>query len=236
MNSKGVYGVVFDIFDVQVKLKELENAYSEMPASLNCTGCGKCCQVQHPNCYYIEFINMMLYINKNWTDKQKDLLHYSCVEKYLDNSLEKACVFLNEDMSCNIYEVRDFNCRAFGIIPKKSYADRVKKRNKEFKKSSLKLQKQTDCCPDIAPEKPISQARLDVIFEKIYSLDRDIGVPKEDLLSSDNYLTFHDHFMLHTYIDKPEILQALTEVKQSSDENKKDFLKQFMVMLGVEKL
>ena len=231
--NRGIYGIVSKSFELQTQLKYLENAYSEMPSSLNCVGCGKCCQVQHPNCYYIEFINMIWYIEKNWTDRQRAMLQYKCAENYLSNSTNKECVFLNEDMSCSVYEVRDYNCRAFGIIPKKTYADRVKKKNKEFKKSLL-LQKQTDCCEDIKPSRPISDNKLDDIFEKIYSIDKNIGIPQDDLLGADNYLTFHDHYMVHMYHDNTNILQALTAMKESDDNDKKEFLKYLYKNLGLE--
>jgi hypothetical protein len=121
----------------------------------------------------------------------------------------------------------------FGNIPKQVYKRRVKNKEKEFSGTSLALKKQTDCCPKVKPARPISEAEMDSLFERIYNLDITIGVHPIDVAESNNYMTFHDHYILHCFMEDPEILQQLTHMKENfSESEKKNFLKSMRDNMG----
>ena len=207
-------------------IEKLYSIYKQLPESVGCIGCGKCCKVQYPHCYFIEFINIYNHINTNWNDHDKKELHIRCVEKYISNDLKKKCVFLDKNNKCKIYEQRDFNCRAFGIIPKKVYTERVKEAKKKFGNVNLPLQSQSECPGKIHPAIFIGKNKLHQLFTEIYDLDVKLGIPKEDLKEANNYMTFHDHYLLNYYKTHRDILENLTNVKLNfSDEEKKDFCK-----------
>jgi len=205
-----------EIFD------KLNKIYSQLPNALGCVGCGKCCKVQHPHCYYSEFLNIYEYIAKEWGPENMKRLHLECVINYLSNSMQKRCVFLNSENSCLIYDCRDFNCRAFGIIPKKVYAKRVRDVVKKFPGINLKLVKQSDCCGDVRPETFIGGNKIDLLFKQIYDLDIECGVSEEDVSESNNYMTFHDHYILYYFKHHADLLRQLTHVKLNFDEKQKE--------------
>jgi Fe-S-cluster containining protein len=231
----GSFGVLSNLADIDEQIKYLENAYSELPKTVGCTSEGTCCKVQHPHCYYIEFVYMMKHIVDNWPQEKRYELHIKCTENYLNNDINKQCIFLTDDMRCDIHKVRDFNCRSFGIIPEDAYRERYKKKKKEFNGKCLSLKRQKDCCLNVAPESFISQEKLDDIFNKIYEMDKSIGVDKQSIENTDNYMTFHDHYMLHCYSSSLTILESLTEVKKNGTKEDKVMLLQDMAKsLGVD--
>jgi Fe-S-cluster containining protein len=220
-------------FDISL-FYELDNLYGQLPNTVGCISCGKCCKVQHPHCYFVEFLNMYNHISTQWSSKSFQNLVVGCIERYISNDMEKQCVFLDEGNMCKIYDKRDYNCRVFGIMPKKMYAKRVKAVKKKFSGVKLCLEKQSDCCGGVKPEKYISEKKLDDIFEKIYDLDRKLGISQEDLASSNNYMTFHDHMLLYLYGDNVQFLQQLTHIKvNGSKEDKADFMKEIRSQMEV---
>jgi Fe-S-cluster containining protein len=231
----GSFGVLSNTKEIEKQIKYLEKAYGQLPETVGCTSEGTCCKVQHPHCYYIEFVYMMKHIAGTWDSERRVDLHIKCIGNYLSNDMEKQCIFLNKDMMCDIHKVRDYNCRSFGIIPEKAYEERSNKRKEEFKGESLSLCKQTDCCKNVRPEKFISQKKLDEIFKKIYNMDVEIGIDSESVDAVDNYLTFHDHYILHFYASSLEILKLLTELKENgSEDDKQELLKSMAESLGVK--
>ena len=210
---------------------KLKSLYSQMPKTIGCVGCGKCCKVQHPHCYVTEFYYILKGIS-DWSIKEIADLHVACIANYFDNSMNKPCVFLSEDNKCRIYDYRDYNCRAFGIIPKKEYAKRVKSIKKKFPGQKLGLEKQSDCCGDVHPEVFIGANKLDKIFSDIRDLDHEINVPEEEIEDGNNYMTFHDHYLLYYYRDNPEFLKKLTYIKNNCSDSEKnsfiDFMDQFL--------
>jgi len=231
----GAFGVLSNIADIDNQIKYLENAYSELPQTLGCTSQGTCCKVQHPHCYYIEFVYMMKHIMDEWTQEQRYKLHVKCVDNYLSNDINKQCIFLTDDMMCGIHKVRDYNCRSFGIIPEDAYRERYKNKKKEFHGKCMSLKRQQDCCMNVRAETFISQESLNEIFEKIYDMDIQIGVDKDSVKDTSNYMTFHDHYMLHTYWNANSILESLTFLKENgSDSEKTDVLKGMSESLGVD--
>lgn len=210
-----------------VLFKKLESIYSQMPETLGCVGCGKCCKVQHPHCYYVEFMYIMEGI-RGWTEEEKIDLHIECIRNYLSNSLKKTCVFLDENNRCRIYDHRDYNCRAFGMIPKKIYSKRVREAKKNFPGVRLGLESQSDCCGDVRPETYIGGNKLDNLFEQIRDLDREIGITEQDLAQANNYMTFHDHFILYHYGHDLNMLQGLTSIKSTASDKEKELFLQDM--------
>ncbi|MFW5890599.1 MAG: YkgJ family cysteine cluster protein [bacterium] len=200
---------------------KLNEVYDSMPNAIGCIGCGKCCMVQHPHCFQIEFYYILSEI-ENWTKEEKEKLHIDCIKNYLSNSLEKKCVFLDENKKCKIYSYRDYNCRAFGIIPKKVYSKRVKNVKKNFLGVRLTLEKQSDCCGGVKAEEYIGKNKLDFLFEEIKKLDLELGVSQESCDNSDNYMTFHDHYLLHYYGKDVNMIKALTKIKTNSSEKEKE--------------
>jgi len=217
-----------DIGDLTVELNSL---YEQMPKTIGCIGCGKCCKIQHPHCYSIEFYNM-LYLLDDFTEEQKINLHAACLSNYLDNSINKPCVFLGEDNKCKTYSCRDYNCRSFGIVPKKAYAKHVKAVKKNFPGIRLGLEKQSDCCGGVRPEEFIGAKKLDEIFNKIADLDRKLGIADKDVDDGTSYMTFHDHYLLFYYRENTEMLEKLTQIKYNcSEQEKKAFVSAVMELL-----
>jgi Fe-S-cluster containining protein len=196
-----------------------------MPGTIGCVSCGKCCEVQHPHCYTIEFYYILEAL-QSWTQQETVDLHMACVANYLNNDLEKPCVFLDENKRCRIHSHRNYNCRAFGIIPKKAYNKHVKQVKKKFPGVKLSLQKQSDCCGGVHPEVFIGARKLNEIFSKICDLDRDLGMEEKNIREGNNYMTFHDHYLLFYYHNKQDLLAQLTNIKNScSKKEKESFLK-----------
>lgn len=213
------------------KLNEL---YSQMPDTTGCVGCGRCCKIQHPHCYLCEFINMYTYVIDNWTKNEVNTLIIDCVERYLSNDMNKPCVFLSEDNKCKVYNNRDYNCRAFGMVPKKIYAKHVKQVKKNFPGVRLGLEKQSDCCGSVKPEKFIGGKKLNEIFKNIYELDRDFGVSEEDMANGSTYMTFHDHLLLFVYGNNVPFINQLTEIKRNgTDSDKKQIVEEIRKQFGV---
>ena len=211
---------------MEEQLKKLEKIYAKIPETLNCNSCGKCCEVQHPHGYYIEFINIYNYILKNWTDQQLKNLHINCIKNYLSNEIKKKCIFLRDDKLCSIHPQRNFNCRMFGNIPEKTYKKRVKKTEKKFPGINLDLKKQTDCCSNVRPKTFISEKKIDKLFNQIFEIDEEIGVSEEDLKQANNYMTFHDHYILHIFGNNLYMLQKLTHLKiNGTEKEKNEFIK-----------
>jgi len=210
---------------------ELKKLYAKMPEAIGCVGCAKCCKVQHPHCYSVEFYHIMEEL-KNWSLKETVDLHVSCVSNYLSNDLNKPCVFLDKNKRCRIYDSRDYNCRAFGIIPKKAYTKRVRAVKKQFPGVRLGLESQSDCCGGIHPETFIGAKKLDQIFSDILDLDRELGIEDQDIDQNNNYMTFHDHYLLFYYHERKEMLEQLTNIKYNcSETEKRKFLDNMREML-----
>lgn len=217
-----------------VLFQELRDIYAQMPETVGCVSCGKCCKVQHPHCYNIEFFYILDALQK-WSEEEIGDLQLACISHYISNDMNKPCVFLDEKNRCKIYEHRDYNCRAFGIIPKKVYAKRVKEVKKKFPGVRLGLEKQSDCCGDVHPETFIGGKKLDQLFEAIRDLDRQMGIPEEEIHEANNYMTFHDHYLLYCYQNNQEFLQRLTNIKYNCDEaEKKRFVEDLRIALKKE--
>jgi len=219
------------VFEEKIEL--LNKIYGKLPDTLGCTGEGLCCMVQHPHCYYIEFVNMYNYISKNWSKEEIKNLHLSCVSNYLSNSTNKRCVFLSEEKKCRVYEVRDFNCRSFGCVPKMAYKKRVRAVKKKHKGVNLCLKSQSGCCKDLRPESYISESDLDALFYSIKDLDIDLGFSESEMNEASNYMTFHDHYLLYYFENNQDLLMKLTHVKMNySDDEKAEFLKVMINKMG----
>lgn len=221
--------------NIDIVFQKLENIYAQMPETIGCISCGKCCSVQHPHCFYVEFLYMMDGI-QSWTREQKFELHLACIKNYLSSSLNKKCVFLNQDKRCDIYHHRGYNCIAFGMIPKKVYTKRVKDVKKNFPGVRLGLESQSACCGGVKPVQYIGGNKLDALFEKIRDLDLLLGVSIEDIDESNNYMTFHDHYILFFYGKDQKTLERLTSLKlNGTDADKLSFLESIVKSFNAEK-
>lgn len=117
------------------------------------------------------------------------------------------------------------NCRAFGMIPKKIYTKRVKDVKKNFPGVRLGLESQSDCCGGVRPAQYIGGNKLDILFEQIRELDLLLGISREDIDNSYNYMTFHDHYMLFFYGRDQKTIKRLTSLKlEGTEANKRSFL------------
>ncbi len=96
--------------------------YNGMPATSGCEKCVEingdnaywCCRSQAPSMYYVEFLQVLKKIGDTWENDKKVDLVLRAVRNYLDNSLNKGCVFY--DGECTIYMDRPFSCFLQGTM------------------------------------------------------------------------------------------------------------------------
>lgn len=103
------------------KTKRLEEIYASLPKT-TCQHQGNCCQsFFHTS---VEYHRYMDYIDKHTDDETKKkmvdkLLNFEDRAVYVASELtEYRCLFRNlETKKCDIYPVRGYICRAYGLLP-----------------------------------------------------------------------------------------------------------------------
>ncbi len=121
--------------EIYIKVDKGINQFSQYAPCKK--GCGSCCSL-YLECTDIEAELIRRYINETRTPEEIDALNkkvkimletiattgspHVLQEKELDKlylnyaSKRKSCIFLNEDKSCSIYEVRPLSCRKFLVF------------------------------------------------------------------------------------------------------------------------
>jgi len=223
-----------NLFNIDLKpealalpLYRLEELYAKLPETKGCTSCGKCCKVQCPNMYYIEFLHILTYMQDNFDKPTVDGIFSKSFQNAISLAQDKQCPFLDDKNKCMIYEVRHYNCRVYGIIPKGEYQDRVKQAKKRLGVENISLEKQ---CDKVSIDGEGSNKGLNDIFEQLKQLEEEIGVSKNMVrLIGGSYLTFHDMLILHFFHDNDGIIECINQLKVIADDDPKkiEFTKLF---------
>ncbi|AGL03026.1 YkgJ family cysteine cluster protein [Desulfoscipio gibsoniae] len=108
---------------------KLEEIYNKLPEMV-CDRCGTCCTVPHP-AYIVEYLNMFRYVNKNYPEKWPQFIEGAVRYYFLELvDIHQRCPFLDEHNNCQVYEVRPFACRTYGMMGKRNTHD-LTRRNME---------------------------------------------------------------------------------------------------------
>ena len=128
---------------VKNRFKELEKLYKTIPSTKGCfanihEGCkckSWCCSVQTPQIFYIEFLYIWKFILSNFSiDGIVEFIRNSMCN-YVDGDVTKGCIFFdNEKKICKIYDMRSYNCRVYGIIPKEEFQPRYELLQKRYQR------------------------------------------------------------------------------------------------------
>lgn len=213
------YGVDTTDSNLVSPLMSLKVLYDGMPQTSGCEKCAEvngedkewCCRTQNPSMYYAEFLYVWREV-QNWSKSQRAQLVLRSIRNYLDNSLNKGCIFYNE--GCQVYAQRPFLCRLYGVIPKESWNQRweaLKERQKD--KFCAKPQ-----CSLVKSETPVTVEQENKWYAHTRTAEERIGVDAQALSLHDNpggsYRTFHDHLLLETF--PPSFLEYLTKVRMTN--------------------
>ena len=193
------------------------------------TGCEKCidinkensewcCLCQSPSMYYIEFLNVWQVYHR-WSKKEKQNLILRAVRNYLDNNLNKGCIFFSDKCLC--YKYRPYNCRMYGIIPSEEWNKRwelLKKRQSD----KFNALPQCNLVSTTSGEM-ITSEKSDRWFAHTRKCEERIGVNKKTIalhdLDGGSYRTFHDHLLL--YLMPDNVLEDLQILRFSDNEEEK---------------
>lgn len=97
--------------------EKLNEIYDQIPET-ECERCATCCTVPPP-AYIIEYLNMFRYVNKNMPEKWPEFIERAVRFYFLELvDINQCCPFLGDDKKCQIYEVRPYTCRTYGLMGK----------------------------------------------------------------------------------------------------------------------
>ena len=124
------YNIDLTQSNLQGPLIALDILYDGMPQTSGCEKCAEingddihwCCKTMSPSMYYAEFLKVFKQVGEQWSETEKRDLMFRAVRNYLDNGLNKGCVFY--DKGCTVYSVRPFVCRMYGVISQENWDKR----------------------------------------------------------------------------------------------------------------
>lgn len=198
-------------------LISLDVLYEGMPKTSGCEKCVEtngdnvhwCCRTQSPSMYYVEFLRVFKEVGENWIFDRKKELMLRAVKTYLDNSINKGCVFYDEE--CTIYSVRPFSCRMYGVIPEDSW----NKRWEALKERQGDNFEATPQCSMVSAEKEVTSEQEDKWFLHTKKTEKRIGISSDVVnrhdLAGGSYRTFHDHLLLEFFGE--HLMGVLTEAR-----------------------
>jgi Fe-S-cluster containining protein len=174
------YGVDIRESSLQGPMVSLQVLYDGMPKTSGCDQCPEingenkdwCCLSQNPSMYYVEFLKVYETVEKWDRAKRKELI-LRALRNYLDNSLNKGCIFY--DKGCQVYAERPFGCRMYGVIPKENW-DKRWELLKERQGDTFEAKPQ---CPLVTADKQISPENEDRWFLNTRQCEDRIGVTRE---------------------------------------------------------
>lgn len=109
---------------------KLGEIYSKLPDT-ECGRCGTCCTVPPP-AYIVEYLNMFRFVNKNYPEKWPGFIAGAVSYYFLELvDINQRCPFLDEHNNCQVYEVRPFTCRTYGLMGKGNETRDMVRRNME---------------------------------------------------------------------------------------------------------
>jgi len=215
------YGIDISQSNLEGPLASLEVLYQGMPKTSGCEKCKEvngdkhdwCCVNQSPSMYYVEFLKVFKKIGDTWTHEKKVEILLRAVRNYLDNSINKGCIFYGEN-GCMAYEDRPLICRLYGVIPKESWDKRWESLENEQGEDFDAIEQ----CNLVKSSEEITPELEGKWFLHTRECEKRIGIPDHVINSHDNaggsYRTFHDHLLLE--ILGPNVLVMLTDVRISN--------------------
>ncbi len=198
----------------------LKILHEGMPVTSGCEKCKEvngdefdwCCKTQSPSMYYVEFLKIFKEMGENWTDQQKTDVLLRSVRNYLDNAINKGCVFY--DNGCTVYNSRPLSCRLYGVIPKETWD----KRWETLKKRQGDKFDSRPQCSLVSSEREITPELEDKWLQHTRECEERIGMPKQTIDLHDeaggSYRTPHDHLVLELLGE--EVLAMLTKVRMTN--------------------
>lgn len=218
------YNIDLTQSNLEGPLISLDVLYEGMPQTSGCEKCAEingdnvhwCCKEQSPSMYYSEFLKVLKQVGDKWNETKKKELVLRAVKNYLNNKLNKGCIFYDE--GCTIYKVRPFSCRMYGVISKENW-DKRWKTLKERQGDKFKAKPQ---CSLVSAAEEITPQMEGKWFLHTRKSEERIGIASEVInrhdLGGGSYRTFHDHLLLEFFGE--DLLSVLTQAKmtESTDE------------------
>lgn len=164
-------------------LNELGKIYDSVPSG-KCLGCTNCCS-ESVNVSFMEFANIVENGLSQLSEEALASLKKRVLAYYLKEWVTPGkCPFLSEDKKCIIYEVRPLPCRIFGSPTKRAYEANFTKIEKQNISVAIEMRESYDLalpkkvvrrkiefCDAFAPEKRLSEGRVDALYSKLINLD-----------------------------------------------------------------
>jgi Fe-S-cluster containining protein len=190
------------------------NALYEIHETIPDTTCKRrnvCCNAGCPPMYFVEFINVLDYINENVSQKVLSKIASKCIDNYFSDEVIKPCPLFDD--GCLIYDARPVNCRLYGQIPDEEYKKRQERESNEFVMSAQEIKIKMGLkdiedvplynqCPHVEPIKDtggiIDSERYNQIFEILNDIEHTFLSAMDLSIDLTSYKTFHDHYLWFT--------------------------------------
>lgn len=213
--------------------KNLNNLYDSIPDTEGCMkhinkkqdSCGGwCCKYQSPQLLYSEFLLLLSEMLKKWeVEEICDVIEKSLLN-YTRGNTTKGCVFFNrETKMCPIHTVRPYNCRIYGITPKKDFQKRVDKMKEIYKDvPSAVIKDQCDLVSTI-DKKEVTSKDIDNWWERLVKIEQMTGINKKNINDDigGSYRTPHDHLLLYflseNIMDDLQIIRFLPDPEMKEE-------------------
>jgi len=221
----------------------LHNFYNKIPNTKGCmenintkgASCNAwCCRFQTPQLLYSEFLLLWHHVSKNWNDDEICDLFERCMINAVDPTPSKGCVFFDGDICmCKVHKVRPYNCRIYGITPNEEFEPRYLRLKEEYKSILGAVVKPQCSLVSTVDDHKVNKEEIDKWWDELVKIERSIGIP-EDMVTDaigGSYRTPHDHVLLY---NMPEnVLNALSGIKQYTDEfDKKRAIKELVQVIS----
>ena len=203
-------------------MASLKVLYERMPETCGCEDCEEinglerkqwCCRLQNPSMHYSEFMYTWRDVEKKWSKVKRLELVLNAISTYLDNSMDKGCIFYNS--GCQIYSTRPFACHMYGVMPVETW----KKREAQIKEVMGEDVKISPQCSLVKlkndPLGVLTGKQEDLWFSQVLRAEKQLGVSQHHIDLHDNpggsYRTFHDHLLMELF--PIQFMAMLTKVR-----------------------
>tara|TARA_Y100000310_G_scaffold57488_2_gene52726 strand:+ start:52371 stop:53138 length:768 start_codon:yes stop_codon:yes gene_type:complete len=224
-----------------ITFRRLNRLYNKIPNTKGCMeninkkgGCNAwCCRLQNPQVLYSEFLNTWDNVLKQFSMNDMVLIVERAIRSYVTSSVIKGCIFFDEDDNlCAVHETRPFNCRTYGIIPKKEFTARYEKLKEVYKDNpDADVRDQCDLVSTLNGRK-VKSKEIDKWWRLLNNVEANLGIPRENINDDlgGSYRTFHDHILLE--IMPNDVMEELQKVRLMENEEEKEqavhaFMKEF---------
>jgi Fe-S-cluster containining protein len=208
--------------DTEKLFEQLNEQYAKIPQT-TCAHNQVCCKAGNPHLTYVEYLNVIHMIERDYSAEQKTDIALECIKRYISRDLSKPCLFLGSK-GCTIYNHRQFNCRMYGMVPQEEYEERAKNVMEQFKARGQDFPLAKQCSfVEIADGSVMTLARYNKIVDDIVDLDKKAGISRKAINEGKSYFTFHDWWMMSHYGEDGMV--HFTEIRLNwNDEQKAQLL------------